>query len=122
MTTSTNATPALRDLSAGLAEQAQLIQWHVGVWHDLGYPEPLPSPDCRPVPPLPSPDCRPVPPLGQRPAAAIKGGHEAIEAIDELSRQLYALRNQLVGELRQDEDIRAVRVDAMLAEYKAARP
>jgi hypothetical protein len=95
------------DLSVGLAEQAQLIQWHVGVWHDLGYPEPLPSPDCHPIPPL-----------GERPAAAIKGGHDAIGDIDQMIRQLHALREQLVGELRQDEDIRAARVDAMLAERR----
>ena len=93
-----------KNLSTGLAEQAQLIQWHVGVWHDLGYPEPLPSPDCHPVPPL-----------GERPAGAIKGGHDAIRDIDELTRQLHELRRQLVSELRQDEDIRAVRVDTMLA-------
>jgi hypothetical protein len=96
-----------KDLSIGLAEQAQLIQWHVGVWHDLGYCEPLPSPDCHPIPPL-----------GERPASAIKGGHDAIRDIDELIRQLHALREQLVSELRQDEDIRAARVDAMLAVAK----
>jgi hypothetical protein len=101
---------ASEDLSIGLAEQAQLIQWHVGVWHDLGYPEPLPSPDAHPIPPL-----------GERPAAAIKGGHDAIRDIDELTRQLYALREQLVSELRQDEDIRTARLDAMLADRKARR-
>jgi hypothetical protein len=95
------------DISLGLAEQAQLIVWHVGVWHDLGYPEPLPSPGCHPIPPL-----------GERPASAIKGGHDAIRDIDELIRQLHALREQLVSELRQDEDIRAARVDAMLAVAK----
>lgn len=89
------------DLSAGLAEHAQLIQWHVGVWHDLGYPESLPSPDCHPVPPL-----------GERPAKAIEGGHAAIGEIDEMVRQLHLLRAQLVTELRQDEDIRAARKDA----------
>jgi hypothetical protein len=95
------------DLSIGLAEQAQLIQWHVGVWHDLGYPEPLPSPDCRPIPPL-----------GERAASAIKGAHNAIKEIDELIKQLYVLREQLVSELRQDEDIRAARVDAMFTERR----
>ncbi len=101
---------ASKDLSIGLAEQAQLIQWHVGVWHDLGYPEPLPSPDCHPIPPL-----------GKRPASAIKGGYDAIKDINELIRQLHALRGQLVSELRQDEDIRATEVDAMLADLKARR-
>ena len=101
--------PASDDLSAGLAEQAQLIQWHVGVWHDLGHAEPLPSPECTPIPPL-----------GRRSAAAIEGGHEAIKDIDAMLRQLHALREQLVGELRQDEDIRAVRVDAARKQGGAA--
>lgn len=83
------------DLSAGLAEQARLIQWHVGVWHDLGYPEPLPSPDCNPIPPL-----------GRRSREAIKGGREAIRDIDTMIGQLQALREHLVSEMRQDEDIR----------------
>ena len=94
-----------RDLSVGLIEQAELIQWYIGVWHDLGYPEPLPTPDCRPIPPL-----------GHRPAGAIEGGHEAIADIDKMSRQLYAIREQLVGELRQDQDIRMARVDKLLGE------
>lgn len=108
MTASIPGGACSRDFSAGLAEQAELIQWHVGVWRDLGYPEPLPSPDCNPIPPL-----------GRRSAAAIEGGHEAIKDIDAMLRQLHALREQLAGELRQDEDIRAARVDAMLA---ARRP
>lgn len=93
------------DLSAGLAEQAALIYWHVGVWHDLGYPEPLPGPGCHPIPPL-----------GERPAGAIEGGHEAIKDIDALIRQLHELRGQLQRELREDEDLRAARIDKMLAE------
>jgi hypothetical protein len=28
------------DLSHGIEEQASLIQWFVGVWHDLGYQDP----------------------------------------------------------------------------------
>jgi hypothetical protein len=39
--------------------------------------------------------------------------------IDEIVRDLYQVREQLLGELRTDEDIRAVRVDAMLAEARA---
>ena len=91
------------DFSHVIEELAGLINFHVGAWHDFGYEQP------------PTPDCKPVPPLGERSAAAIKAGHEAVEAIDELTRQLYRLREQLVGELRQDEDLRAARVDAMLA-------
>lgn len=85
------------DYSQGLEELAGLINVLVGGWADFGYEVP------------PSPDCLPIPPLGERSAAAIKAGHEAINAIDELTRQLHALRSQLVGELRQDADIRAAR-------------
>jgi hypothetical protein len=87
----------------GIQELADLINFYVGAWHDFGYEV------------SPAPDCKPVPPLGERSAAAVKGGHDAVKAIDALTRQLYTLRDQLVGELRQDEDLRAARVDAMLA-------
>ena len=91
------------DFSHGIAELADLIDFHVGAWKDFGYEVP------------PAPECKPVPPLGERSAQAVRAGHEAIGAIDELTRQLCRLREQLVGELRQDEDLRAARVDAMLA-------
>ena len=94
------------DLSHGLEDLAALICWHVGVWHDLGYEDP------------PAPECHRIPPLGERPAAAIKGGHDAVEDIDKMMRQLHGLRAQLVGELRQDEDIRMARVDALLHERR----
>ena len=97
------------DLSYGLEEQAGLISYFVGAWHDFGYENP------------PAPTCKAIPPLGERSAAAIKGGHRAIAEIDELMKQLHALRNQLVGELRQDEDIRSQRVDRMLAELHERR-
>jgi len=98
-----DATPT-EDLSIGLVDLAETIQWHVGVWHDLGYARP------------PAPECKPIPPLGERSAEAITGGHQAIRDIDELMRQLHALRSQLVGELRQNEDIEIAYVDAMLAD------
>lgn len=88
---------------AGLEEQAGLIQVLIGGWHENGYENP------------PTPECATIPPLGQRSAAAIGYGHDAVTEIDNLCRQLYRLREQLVGELRRDEDIRAARVDAMLA-------
>jgi hypothetical protein len=97
------------DFSHGIEELAGLIDFQVGAWHDFGYETP------------PTPECKPVPPPGERSAQAIKAGHEAIEAIDELTRQLYALREQLVGELRQDSDVRADRVDAMLARLRQER-
>lgn len=85
------------DLSYGLEEAAGVICGLVGAWHDFGYE----------VPPMP--DCKTIPPLGQRSAAAIKAGHAAIGEIDKMLRQIYALREQLVGELRQDMDIRMAR-------------
>jgi hypothetical protein len=97
------------DFSHGIEELAGLIRFRVGAWHDFGYEVP------------PAPECKPIPPLGERSAQAIKAGHEAIDAIDELTRQLYALRSQLVGELRQDEDVRAARVDALLERGRQLR-
>ena len=85
------------DFSHGIEELAGLINFRVGAWRDFGYETP------------PAPECKPVPPLGERSAQAIKAGHEAVDAIDDLNRQLYALRSQLVGELRQDADVRAPR-------------
>ena len=97
------------DDSDGIEELAGLINFRVGAWHDFGYEMP------------PTPECKPIPPLGERSAEAIKAGHEAIDAIDELTRQLYSLRSQLVGELRQDEDVRAARVDALLEQGRQLR-
>jgi hypothetical protein len=61
-------------------------------------------------------DCKPIPPLGERSAEAIKAAHGAIEVIDEIVRDLYRLRGQLITELRADEDVRGRRVDAALIE------
>jgi hypothetical protein len=97
------------DFSHGIEELAGLINFRVGAWYDFGYEMP------------PAPGCKPIPPLGERSAEAIKAGHEAIEAIDELTRQLYALRTQLAGELRQDEDVRAARVDELLERCRQLR-
>ena len=104
-----SCTVSAPDFSHGLEELAGLINFRVGAWHDFGYETP------------PAPECKSIPPLGERSAEAIKAGHEAIETIDELTRQLYGLRSQLVGELRQDEDVRAERVDAMLARLRQER-
>lgn len=97
------------DFSHGIEELAGLINFRVGAWHDFGYQMP------------PTPECKPIPPLGERSAEAIKAGHEAIKAIDELTRQLYALRSQLSGELRQDEDVRAARADELLRRCREER-
>ncbi len=99
--------PVLDDAAAGLEEMASLINFRVGAWQDFGYAKP------------PTPDCKPVPPLGERSAKAIEAGHEAIKDIDKLIAQLHRVRARLVDELRQDADIRAARVDAMLAVRRA---
>lgn len=97
------------DFSHGIEDLAGLIDFLVGAWHDFGYEVP------------PTPDCKTVPPLGERSAEAVKAGREAIESIDKLVRQLFALREQLGGELRQDSDVGAARVDLMLARRKRER-
>jgi hypothetical protein len=88
--------------AAGITGLADLINFRIGAWHDFGYDTP------------PAPGCKAIPPLGERSAEAITAGHGAIEAIDELTAQLHMLRGQLVSELREDSDIRAARIDAML--------
>jgi hypothetical protein len=89
-----------------LEEMAGLIHFRVGAWEEFGYADP------------PAPESAPIPPLGERSASAIKAGREAIEAIDQLIARLHEVRAQLVSERRRDEDIRAARVDAMLAERR----
>jgi hypothetical protein len=93
----------------GIEEGAGLLNFRIAAWRDFGYTTP------------PTLDCKTIPPLGEPSAEAIKAGHGAIEVIDEIVRELYQVQDQLVGELRSEEDIRAVRVDAMLAETRARR-
>lgn len=85
-----------------LEELAGLIGVRVGAWNHFEYPEKTPA-------------------AGEHSADAVKAGHGAVEAIDALQRKLYRLREQLIGELRSDEDAHGVRVDAMLAEARARR-
>jgi hypothetical protein len=82
------------DLSHGIEELAALIYFHIGAWHDFGYENP------------PAPDCKTIPPLGERSDEAIRAAHAAVKEIDKLAGQLLKLREQLVTELRQNEDIR----------------
>jgi hypothetical protein len=51
----------------------------------------------------------------------VADGHEAIYFIDELLRELHRVRAGLVGEIRADEDERAVRVNRLLAQCRAER-
>lgn len=91
------------DASTGLIDLAELINWHVGVWHDLGYVNP------------PTPECKTIPPLGERSTSAVKEAHAAIDDIDRLIARLHTLRTQLVDELREDSDTRNARTGARLA-------
>ena len=97
-----NAAHGLDDAAAGLEELAGLINFRVGAWQDFGYAEP------------PAPDSATIPPLGQRSAKAIEAGHEAVKDIDRLIARLHQVRALLVSELRQDQDVRAARIDKML--------
>lgn len=116
MTESNQTNNAARDPVSGTAEwpgiveAAEFLNFRIGAWHDFGYAVP------------PAPHCKTIPPLGERSAEAIKAGHGAIEVIDEIIRDLHVLREQLITELRTDEDVRSRRMDAMLATENALWP
>ena len=55
-------------------------------------------------------------------AAAIRAGGTALDTIDAMLRRLRTARSALVTEIRQDQDRRAARVDAMLAERRGRCP
>ena len=95
---------SLDDAAAGLEDLAGLISFHIGGWEEFGYEQPPPGTGLATIPPL-----------GERSANAIRAGHRAVDDIDQLIARLHEVRAQLVSELRQDEDMRAARVDAMLA-------
>lgn len=44
--------------------------------------------------------------------------NDAMDAIDALLRELHGVRSKLLGEIRDHDDIAAVRVDAMLADRR----
>ena len=91
-----------------LLDTVGLLGVLIGAWNHFGYAAPESGQAA-------------IPPLGERSAEAIKAGHEAIEVIEEIIRDLHSLRGQLVSELRVDEDVRAVRGGARLAEARAGR-
>jgi hypothetical protein len=92
----------------GIVQPAEALNWYIGVWNELGYANP------------PTPECKTIPPLGERSAEAIKGAHDAVRVIDEIIRELHAVRSQLSTELRTNEDELNRRVDAMLAKGREA--
>ena len=85
-----------------LMETVQLINWRVGVWNHLQYPAAVPA-------------------AGEHSADAIRAAHDTLAVIDAAIRELHKIRGLLTGELRADEDARAVRVDAMIAAGRARR-
>lgn len=54
-------------------------------------------------------------------ASYVAAGHQAIREIDEAIHALHEARQALIGEIRVDDEERAIRVDLMLAGYRAAR-
>lgn len=99
---------AIDDLVARLVESAGVVSVRVGAWQEFGYEKPL------------TPECAVIPPLGERGPGAIQAGHGAVEEIDAMLRDLHALRQQLVTELRTNQDKLAERVDAVLAARRQA--
>jgi hypothetical protein len=97
------------DMGDNLAEMVGLINFRIGAWHDFGYADP------------PTPECKTIPPLGERSVEAIKGAQGAVQAIDELLRELHQLRQALIGELRANANALNARVDALPAESPAKR-
>ena len=58
---------------------------------------------------------------GEREPDAIRAGHAAVEAIDDMLRELHRARHKLTAAIRADQDATAAQVDAMLAEARARR-
>ncbi len=47
-----------------------------------------------------------------------RAGHAAVEAIDAMLAELHRARQQLVGEIREHQDVGLARADALLARYR----
>jgi hypothetical protein len=86
----------------GIEDAAGLLAVRIGAWNHFGYVAPERGQAA-------------IPPLGERSAEAIKAGHGAVEVIDEIVRDLYRLREQLVGELRADSDAKAARMTHVMS-------
>jgi len=50
-----------------------------------------------------------------------RAANKAMDAIDGMLRDLYAMRSRLTGEIRQADDASAARADALLAECRDRR-
>ena len=51
-----------------------------------------------------------------------EAANTAMDAIDGMLRELHAMRSRLIGEMRAADDATVARVDALLAERRAACP
>jgi hypothetical protein len=60
-------------------------------------------------------DTRPQPEIRQ-------AANTAVDAVDELTRRLFALRRRLVTEIRASDNATAARVDALLARQRGPEP
>lgn len=93
---------------AGIDDQAGVLAVRVGGWNHFGYASPEPGQAG-------------IPPLGERSAEAIRASRGAIDMIDEIVRNLYDLRAQLIDERRTDSEVRMERVEQLLEERQAQR-
>ena len=50
-----------------------------------------------------------------------RAGHAAVDAIDALTRELFQIRQRLVGEIRVSQDAGAARADALVARLRQER-
>jgi hypothetical protein len=82
-----------------LEDQVGLLAIRIGAWNHMKYPEEVPA-------------------AGQHDAEAIKAGHGAVDVIDEIIRDLHALRSHLIGELRADEDAHMARSAELLRQIR----
>jgi hypothetical protein len=85
-----------------LLNLVELLGVRVGAWNHFAYPGNMPAP-------------------GEHSAEAITAGHGAVQVIDQIIRDLHALRGQLADELRADDDAHMARTDELLAEARDRR-
>ena len=52
-------------------------------------------------------------------ASVVRAGNQVLDSIDAMLRQLHQLRIRMVDEYREDQDLAAARVDALLAARRA---
>lgn len=91
------------------ADDLTQIAGLVGAWNHFGCVDPTPK-------------CVAIPPLGERSGEAARSGHDAVEAIDRLTRNLHGLRSLLVNELGKSADMALRRAEETIARIKSGPP